>query len=95
MSLTMNALRAAVSNQPDAAAFAQIAVQSEQPLEDDLSRAYRFTIESGGRKLWQQWFDHEPIFLKTDSESVFEAQIAAFPTNPRTDYGYIRLVRQL
>ena len=95
MAIANMELEVSVRSDASAEQFARIAIKTDQILSGDTSRAFRFTIIEGGRQLWQQWFDHKPIYVDYEGSATFEAQIAAFPTNPRTDYGYIRLVRKL
>lgn len=93
MTIAHMQLQVDVRKHPSEEAFGQLSLNSDQILSGDTSRAYRFNIVKGGRALWEQWFKAKSVFVSYEDSTVYQADIVAFPTNPKTDYGYIQLVR--
>lgn len=95
MSIAPERIKIPVRAAPSAEIIGQISIKSDPPPFANLAKPYRFMVVKGGRQIWQQWFDVQPIYVDSPDGITYQVEVAAFPTNPKEDYGYIRFVREV
>ena len=95
MSVALVKTKVSVRNAPSAEIIGRISIQSVESPFDNLDKPYRFMVIEGGRQIWQQWFDCKPIYIDDPAGTTHQVEVAAFPTNPKDDYGYIKFVSKV